>query len=141
MSENTVNIFELATRAKLRFDTPAHNALNVEQLWDLPLQSARANQSDLDGAGKIILKALREQTEESLITPANNGPKNELQLKLEVVKAIIATKQAENAAKLQAAQRENERATLRQLLIEKHADELKGLSKEEIEARLRALGG
>lgn len=141
MSENIPNIFELATRAKLRFDTPAHNALSVEQLWDLPLQSARANQSDLDGAGKIILKALREQTEDSLITPANNAPRNELQLKLEVVKAIIAVKQAENAAKVDAAKRETERTMLRQLLTEKHADELKGLTKDEIEARLRALGG
>lgn len=141
MSENTLNIFELATRQKLRFDTPVHNALSVEQLWDLPLQSTRANQSDLDGAGKVILKALREQTEESLITPASNGPKNELQLKLEIVKSIIGTKQAENAAKVDAAKRETERIMLRQLLTEKHADELKGLTKTEIEARLSALGG
>lgn len=141
MSENTINIFELASRQKLRFDTPAHNQLNVEQLWDLPLQSSRVNQSDLDGAGKVILKALREQTEESLITPANKGPKSELELKLEIIKSIISTKQAENAAKVDAAKRETERVMLRQLLTEKHADELKGLTKQEIEARLSALGG
>lgn len=141
MSDNTPNIFELATRQKLRFDTPHHTGLSVEQLWDMPLQSTRANASDLDGAGKVLLKELREQGEESLITPANNAPKVALQLKLDIVKAIIATKQAENSFRAQEAARAAERATLRQLLLEKHAEEMKGMTKEQIEERLRALGG
>jgi hypothetical protein len=138
---DTVNVFEQATRLKLRFDASHHNGLSVEQLWDLPLQSTRINQSDLDGVGKVILRELRQQEEESLITPANNAPKTILQLKLDVVKAIISTRQAENAAKAAEATRAAEKATLRQLLQEKHAEELKGLTKDEIEARLKALGG
>jgi hypothetical protein len=138
---DVLNVFLAATRQKLRFEAQAHNNLSVEQLWDLPLQTTRTNQSDLDGVGKVILRELRQQEEESLITPANNAPKKELQLKLEVVKAIIETKQAENAAKVESAARESEKATLRQLLLEKHAEELKGMTKEQIEARLKVLGG
>jgi hypothetical protein len=141
MKMSEVNIFELATRQKLRFDAESLTGLTTEQLWDLPLQSNRTTTSTLDGVGKIILRALREQEEESLVTPANTGPKTLMQLKLEVVKSVIATKQAENAAKVDAAKRAQERDTLRQLLAEKHADELKGLTKEQIEAKLKELGG
>lgn len=140
MSENTPNIFELATRQKLQFPAVAHQALSVEQLWDLPLKSTRENASDLDTTGKILLRELRQQNEESLID-APSGASTVVQLKLEIVKHIIAVKQAENAAKLQEAARASERATLRQLLTEKHADELKNLSKEDIEKRLKELGG
>lgn len=141
MNTENMNIFELAARQKLRFDGQNHLGLNVEQLWDLPLQTTRANGSDLDGVGKILLRMLRTQDEESLVTPANNAVKNLLNLKLEVVKHIIATKQTENAAKADEAARASQRAQLRELLAEKHAEELKGLTKEEIEARLVALGG
>jgi hypothetical protein len=138
---DAMNVFLEATRQKLRFDAQNHSNLTVEQLWDLPLQTNRTNQSDLDGVGKGILRLLREQEEESLITPANNAPKKLLQLKLEVVKAIIETKQAENAAKVAEHARINEKAMLRDLLAEKHAEEFKALSKEQIEARLKELGG
>lgn len=141
MSENTINIFELASRQKLRFDTPVNSALSVEQLWDLPLQSTRPNQSDLDGAGKVVLKALREQTEDSLVTPANNVVKATLQIKLDIIKAIIGTKQAENAAKTQAAANATEAAVLKEILTTKKAAKLGELSEDQIEARLRALGG
>jgi hypothetical protein len=105
---DVLNVFLEATRQKLRFEAQAHSNLSVEQLWDLPLQTTRVNQSDLDSVGKVILRELRQQEEESLITPANNAPKKTLQLKLEVVKAIIETKQAETAAKVESAARESE---------------------------------
>jgi hypothetical protein len=139
--ETPLNIFELATRQKLRFDAESHSNLTVEQLWDLPLTTTSPNRSSLDGAGKLLLRELREQGEESLVTPANNAPKAALQLKLDIIKSIIATKQAENAAKQDEAARAQQRATLRELLAEKHAEELKGLTKEQIEAKLKELGG
>lgn len=138
---DAMNIFLEATRQALRFDSPTGASYTTEQLWQLPLQTVRTTQSDLDGMGKVILRELRQQEEESLITPANNAPKKLLQLKLEVVKTIIETKQAENAAKVAEADRASQRIQLRQLLLEKHADELKNLTKEEIEARLKVLGG
>jgi hypothetical protein len=138
VSENTINIFELAARQKLRFDTPVHSNLSVEQLWDLPLQTTRGSQSDLDGAGKVLLKALREQTEESLVTPSNNAARTELELKLAIVKHIIDVKQGENAAKAAKQAAAGEAQQLESLLQTKKAAELQNLPTEEIEARLAA---
>ncbi len=140
MSEAIINIFELASRQKLRFDTPVHSALTVEQLWDLPLQSTRANISSLDEAGKWIMRQLREQTEDSLVAPANNKVKTELTLKLSIIKRIIEVKQEENSAKLLAASNASEAATLKEILLTKKAAKLEELTEEQIEARLRALG-
>lgn len=136
----TENIFEQATRQNLRFDSPVHANLTTEQLWTLPLQTARANQTDLDGIGKLLLKALREQAEDSLITPANNAVRTTLELKLAVVKHIIEVRQAEAADKVAAASRDAEKARLKEILETKRADALGQLSVEEIEARLKALG-
>lgn len=138
---DVLNVFLEATRQALRFESPTGASYTTEQLWQLPLQTTRTTQSDLDGVGKVLLRDLRQQEEESLITPANNAPKKVLQLKLEVVKAIIETKQAENAAKVAEADRASQRVQLRQLLAEKHAEEFKALPKEQIEARLKELGG
>jgi hypothetical protein len=138
---DNVNVFEQATRLKLRFDTQAHNGLSVEQLWDLPMQSTRPNQSDLEGAGKVVKKALREQDEDSIVSNGTNTTKALLELKLAVLIAIVEYKKAENAAKLADANRAQERATLRGLLMEKHAEEMKNLTKEQIEAKLKELGG
>lgn len=137
-----INVFLEATRKALRFDTPAHRGLTTEQLWDLPLQTTRPNQSDLEGAGKVVLKALREQEEDSIVSSGRpNTLKAELELKLAVLKAIVDYKQAENAAKAAEAARASERHALRTLLLEKHAEELKNMTKEQIEARLKELGG
>lgn len=139
MSE--INIFLEATRQALRFDGESKAGLTTEQLWQLPLTTSRTIQSSLDGIGKGIMRELREQGEESLVTPADNAPKKLLELKLAVVKAIIDTKQAENAAKVAEAAKATERAAIREYLLEKRAEEFKSLSKEALEARLKELGG
>jgi hypothetical protein len=136
MSENTVNIFEQATRQKLRFDTPTHSGLSIEQLWDLPLQTTRTNQSDLDGAGRVLIKALRELDDDSLVTPRNTDAHAELELKLAVVKHIIGVRQAEGAAKAARVAAAGEAQQLESLLATKKAAELQNLPTEEIEKRL-----
>lgn len=136
MSENTVNIFEQCTRQQLRFDTPTHSGLSVEQLWTLPLQTTRANQSDLDGAGRVLVKALRELEDDSLVTPRNSTARAELELKLAVVKHIIDVRQEEGSAKAARAAAASEAQQLESLLATKKAAELQNLPTEEIEKRL-----
>lgn len=136
MSENT-NVFLEATRLALRFDGEAQVNLTTEQLWQLPLTTTRTNQSSLDGVGKIIMRELREQGEDSLVAPANNAPKKLLQLKLEVVKAIIDNRQAENSEKAAKLGATSEAARLREILETKKAADLQNLPTEEIEKRLR----
>lgn len=130
--------YENALRNKYRYPS-VRGELTTEQLWDLPLQSTRANTPDLDSVAKEINRQLKEQTEESFVETKSNPLKTELEGKLEIVKHVIATKQAENAAARTAAERRQERERLQQLLALKDQQELEGLSKEEIQRRLDAL--
>lgn len=136
-----INVFLEATRQALRFEAQVHKNLTTEQLWQLPLQTTRATESDLDGAGKIVKKALREQEEDSIVANGTNKAKAQLELKLAVLVAIVDYKKAENAAKVAEAARASERATIRDYLLEKRAEEFKGMSKETLEAHLKELGG
>lgn len=139
MSEN-INVFLEATRLGLRFETENHTNLTVEQLWQLPLTTTRSNQSSLDGAGKVVKKALREQEDDGIVTTGNNAVKAELELKLAVLVAIVDYKQAENKAKLEAVGKQSEKAQLQGILATKKAAALENLSEAEIEERLRKLG-
>jgi|SRR5690606_40547937 len=130
-------MFEKATRLKLRFDS-TKGALTVEQLWDLPLQSKSG--FDLDTVAKEVNKDLKSVTEESFVETRTNPRKGELELKLEIVKHIIKTKQDENAAAQTAAARREERKRLEAILATKQAQELEGLDVAEIQRRLDALG-
>lgn len=130
--------YENALRKKYRFPS-CKGELTVEQLWDLPLKSTRANAPDLDGVAKEINRQLKEQTEESFVEIKSNPLKSELEDKLGIVKHVIHTKQAENEALRTAAQRKQERERLQDILAIKNQQELEGLSKEEIQQRIDAL--
>lgn len=85
-----MNIFEQASRKKLRFETFAGN-LTTEQIWDLNLPA-------LDGVARSINSDLKEVTEESFI-PTKPHPKSAiLALQLEILKHIIAVKLEEQEA-------------------------------------------
>lgn len=132
----TATIFEKATRQKLRFAS-AKGDLTVEQLWDLPLTSAKG--VSLDGIGQTIQRDLREMTEDSLVSTAANPAKSVAKLALDIIKSIIATKQSESAAALTAKSNADEKKRLMDILATKQDQELVGLSKDEIEARIAAL--
>lgn len=134
----TVDIFQEATKQKLRFDSSIGD-LSIEQLWDLPLTTTR-NRPCLDAIAQAVNRQLRECSEESFVNSSPDPRKSELTLKLDILKAIIAAKQQENAAKTQRAQLESERERLRAILETKKAQALETLSVEEIEARLAAIG-
>jgi hypothetical protein len=130
-------IFEQASRGKVRFPSDRGD-LTVEQLWDLPLQAK--NGFDLDSVAKDVNCQLKAVTEESFVNIGTNPAKPALELKLDIVKHIIATRIAENEAARTKAERLTEKRRLVELLGDKNDEELKGLSKEELTARIAALG-
>lgn len=134
MSEN-VNIFEEASRLRLRFSTP-QGMLTVEDLWDLPLTSTRSA-ANLDDIARACSKRVKEAATESFVTrPAKTD--EAAQLALDVAKRVIEVRLAENEAASKARREEKER--LLGILSEKKDEELiKGSSVEEIEARIAAL--
>lgn len=129
-------MFEKATRQKLRFNTQ-RGELSVEQLWDLPLQSASG--VDLDTLARGVNKELKDSNEESFVT-APTPASEKLFLKLAVIKHIIFVKLQEATVKQEEARRKSEIDKLTQILERKKDQDLENLSIEELETRLSKLG-
>ena len=133
-----MNIFEHATRTKLRFES-TKGELSVENLWDLPLTSRTG--FDLDTLAKGIARDMRNNQEESFVTTSGaSAQMRTLELKLEILKHIIAFKLAEAEKKEQAASKAEEKRRLTEILAQKQDQALLDLTPVELQARLRALG-
>lgn len=89
--------FALATRQKLRFSTP-QGSLSVEDLWDLPLTTAREHQASLDALAVSLHHELQGVQGLSFVQPPDTGLFTRLQLQFDVVKHIIDIKLAERDA-------------------------------------------
>lgn len=132
-----MNIFEQATRQKIRFPS-AKGELTTEQLWELPLTSKTG--FDLDTVAREVNRDLKETAEESFVSTRANPARAQLELKLELVKHVIAVKITEAESREQAAARAQERQRLQEILNKKQDAALEGLSVEEIQKRLIELG-
>lgn len=131
-----MNIFEKASRNKSRFPS-SKGPLTTEQLWDLPLTSRTG--FDLDTVAKEVNRSLREVTEESFVSTTTNPAKVNYELMLDVVKHVISEKLVEQEARKKKAANNAEREKLLRLLDEKQNEELRGLSIEEINKRIKEL--
>ena len=124
-------MFKQATKQKLRFATNK-GYLSVEDLRDLSLPS-------LDKIAVALDEELAKSPRKSFIT--DNTPKNdELELKFNIVKEIIATKMKEKSDKEIAKDKAAEKARLTELLAKKRSEKLESLSEEELMKRLAELG-
>lgn len=136
---STRNLFLLAFVEQLRFTT-AKGLLTTEDLFKLPLQSTTGKIS-LDEIAIGINRELKEVGEESFVANRPNPRRVELQLKLDVVKEVIAYVQAENARKRAEADVAAQRAAIKEALAGRAAKDLENLSTEQLEERLKNLGG
>lgn len=128
-------MFEQASRLKLRFDSPK-GMLTVEDLWDLPLTSARG--ANLNDVAKSINRELKAAGEEEFVNPPT-APDESIQLGLNIVKHIISVKQAENEAARAAAARREQKARLLEIIAHKQDEDLQGRSVDELKAMVEAL--
>jgi hypothetical protein len=138
----TENLFELASRKKLRFQS-AKGELTVEQLWDLPLISkspTRDVKCDLDTLARDISRELKAQAEDSFVETKTNPEKARLELALELVKYVIGVKieQRDNAEKDK--ERRVERERLLNALERSQEKALEELTPEQIQEKLKQLG-
>lgn len=137
MSE--VNIYKLAAQKGLRFPSIKNGlGVTVEQLFAMPLTSKTGH--SLNDTAKAIAKAIKDSGEEEFVTSAKADPRvTELKLSLEIVRDVITTIEAENAASAKA----SENRALKQKLLEK----LEGkrdkayddMTAEQLEAKIAAL--
>lgn len=130
------DLFARATRGRWRFDSSV-GALTVEQLWDLPLRSARTG-SSLDEVGKSLLASKAAASVGSLIDDVS--PTTDLlDAKIEIVKMIIQTKQAEAQAAETARANSARRAQILEVLARKQNSALEERSTEDLLAELNSL--
>ena len=130
------NMFEYATRNKIRFSS-TKGELTVENLWDLPLLSKDG--FDLDAVARTANKTLKDLTEESFVRTERTPKIAKAEATLEIVKHVIATRLAEEAAAVKRAENKVERERLLAILAEKQAGKLSDLSEKELQRRISAL--
>jgi hypothetical protein len=130
MSEQQVNIFEQASRLKLRFQT-AKGLLTTEDLWHLSLE-------ELNTVAIALNKQVKESTEISFIEVKSKA--NELlELKFEIAKRVINVKLEEKQQRELAAELQRQKQKLLELISEKEEGALKELPVEELRKRLASL--
>lgn len=117
-----VNMFEYATRNKLRF--PYKGQISVEDLWDLSLSS-------LDAVFKGLNKQLKTAKEESLLE-IKSKEDEVLEIQIDIVKYIVAVKQGEAKDRLQAKENKEKKEKLLGILADKENEEYKNMTADEI---------
>ena len=129
------NLFEKASRQKLRFET-VRGVVSVEDLWEAPLTSK--NGYSLDDIAKGINRELKDTKEESFVEPSSTGSTT-LELKLEILKHIIKTRQEENEAKSKAQERRAIKQRLLEELEKRKDSKYEGMSEEDLRKELESL--
>ena len=112
--------------------------LTFEELWNLPLQSTKGGFS-LDAVAQTLHAESLKNEGVSFVTQAVSPEAAHATERLEVVKYVIATKLAENKAKLEREAKAQAKRNLVDLLADKEAQALQSLTVEEIKARIAAL--
>lgn len=128
------NLFIQAAKSKLRFRTETGH-LTVEDLFDLSLQS-------LNRIGQVIISELKPGSTSLLENPDPrvSAATAENELRLEIIKFVIETKQSENKAAVAASLNRRQREFLEGLKEKRQIDAMESLTLEEIDAQLAALG-
>ena len=127
---SNVNIFEVATRSKLRF--PYRGQQSVEDLWDLSVE-------DLDTIFKTLNAKVKQTKEDSLLS-VKSAESAILDTQIEIVKYIVTVKlrEAEKRAAEKALRAEKQK--ILEIINDKKDEALKNMSVEELQAKLAALG-
>lgn len=122
-----MNIFELGTRKKLRF--PFRGSLTIEELWDLSIE-------ELDS---VYIK-LRNSKKETGLLDVEKSPKNDdIELKMDIVKEVFRVKTEEMETRKVEILKEQERQEIMEALRAKDSEELKNMTRDELEKKLQNL--
>lgn len=133
---NETNLFEYATRNKLRFIS-VKGELTAEQLWDVPLRSSDG--FNLDAIARGANKTFKDATEESFVQTTRTAAHTRLEMVLEVVKHVIATKLGDEEAAKKRAENKAKKEKLLAILAEKQDGALSDLSERELKKQIAAL--
>lgn len=126
---NEVNVFEIATREKLRF--PYKGSISVEDLWDL-------SPANLDSVFKS-LNAEKKQAETESLLSAKTDADTILDIKLSIVRHIVAVKLAEAEKRAKTKEIKEQKQKIMEIIANKQDAALQNKSVEELQAMLAGL--
>ena len=124
--------FMKASRMKLRFKS-SRGLLSVEDVWDLPLTSAKG--ACLDALAITLNRQIKDSEEKSFVTK-RTAASEELTLAFDIVKYVIDVRLAENEAAKKAADRNPRNQRIMEIIHSKQDESLRAKSVEELEALL-----
>lgn len=122
-------MFEVAVRNKLRF--PFRGLISTEDLWDL-------NVENLDVVFKELNSQIKRVQEESLLKTKSKQDE-ELELKISIVKYIVAVKLEETDLRVKAMEKREQKQKILKILSDKQDESLQNKSIEELEKMLEEL--
>lgn len=131
-----MNIFEQATRAKLRFSTP-NGLIGVEDLWDLPLTST-AKRANLDDIARGLDTVLKNSASVSFVNGVSET-NAEAKLAFDVVLHVIKVRLAEQAAAKAAADTREKKQKIMAIIERKQEESLSAASIEDLQQMLASL--
>ena len=123
---NTINIFEAATRMKLRF--PFKGSITVEDLWDLSL-------TDLDTIYKKLNAQAKASQEESLLG-TRRATDVTVEVQIEIIKHIVQCKLTARDEARAATERKAKREKLLAALASKEEQALDSMTADELKRAL-----
>lgn len=133
------NMFEKASRCTLRFDS-ARGLLSVEHLWQMPLTDRSGDGFSLDALAKAVNKELRDSEEESFVEEKSSRS-GVLELKLDILKHIIAVRKDEAKEKERRIAAAQQLRKIDEILESKEDDALRGKTPEELRKLREELAG
>lgn len=125
----TENLFELATRSKMRF--PFKGMISVEDLWDLSL-------TNLDSVFKTLNAEAKKSEEESLLNTKSKEDE-EISNKIEIVKYIVSVKLDEKKKREDAKKNAEMRQRLLEIKAKRQDAALENMSDEDLDKALAKL--
>ena len=123
---DNVNVFEVASRAKMRF--PFRGQISTEDLWDLSVEN-------LDSIFKVLNSQMKQTQEESLLNTRSKQDE-ELGVQIEIIKHVVTVKQEEAAAKKKARELKEQKQKIMEIMSAKKDEALQCKSLEELEKML-----
>lgn len=132
-----MNCFQLDSRYSFRYASN-QGYLTTTDLWSIPFSSKVANKASLDNVYSNLMDEKSKQVTHSL-TQRSVENDNFVDEKIEIVKFIFETRQAENAAEKQRLENKELKELLLNKAREKKVESLLEGSPEELIARANAL--
>lgn len=129
-------MFEQASKIKLRFDS-IRGALNVEDLWTLPLTSK--NGMDLDTIAKQVNRKLKDSDDEESFVVTSSGANTLDKLRLDILKHIIQVKLEEREKRAKAAEIKEKKQQILEIIERKQNAELESKDLADLNKMLEEL--